>query len=179
MTASDNYFDLFGLPRQFALDKAVLTERYRDLQRQVHPDRFAGASDQERRLSVQRAAVINDAFNTLKSPLERGRYLLRLHGHEVDEENNTAMDPMFLMEQMELREALEGVRGSADPLGRTGELIDELAVRLKKLEAGLGEALAVEAFEAAAGEVRKMQFFAKLLAEAEALEAELEHELDN
>jgi molecular chaperone HscB len=83
-----------------------LINNYRELQRQFHPDKFANSSDMEKRLSVQHSAQINDAYQTLKIPLKRAIYQLSLLGLEL-KDNETAMDPMFLMEQMELREKLE------------------------------------------------------------------------
>ena len=126
-----NHFELFGLPLSFEVDQQQLAERYRSLQRTVHPDRFANASDQERRLSVQRAAQINEALQTLKSPIQRARYMLELRGVEFDEQRDTAIDPLFLMEQMELREALAEIPNSADALGKLGRLQDDIRAKVK------------------------------------------------
>ena len=106
MELTQNHFELFGLPVAFDVDAQQLAERYRELQRILHPDRYANASDRERRLSIQHAAQVNEAFQTLKSSLRRARYLLQLKGVEFDDEKETHLDPAFLMEQMELREAL-------------------------------------------------------------------------
>ena len=106
METTQNFFELFGLPVSFEVDIQQLSERYRDLQRAVHPDKFANASDRERRLAVEKAAQINEAFQTLKSPMNRARYMLEIRGVDFDNERDTHLDPMFLMEQMELREAL-------------------------------------------------------------------------
>ncbi|MGD8936145.1 MAG: Fe-S protein assembly co-chaperone HscB, partial [Thiogranum sp.] len=103
---TQNYFQLFSLPERYRLERAELDARYRDLQRRVHPDRFASAGDQERRASMQQAAQINEAFETLKDPLRRGRYLLELRGVPVEERQGSHHDPEFLMQQIELREAL-------------------------------------------------------------------------
>src|SRR5512141_1081809 len=104
-----NHFELFELPVTFDIDTDELAVRYRELQRRVHPDKYANASDQERRLSMQMTTMINEAFQTLKDPVWRGRYLLSLRGISLDDEIDTAMDPAFLTEQMELREELEEV----------------------------------------------------------------------
>ncbi len=106
----DDYFALFNLQPVFDVNLTDLATRYRALQRDVHPDRFANCSDAERRHAVQRAAEVNDAFQTLKDPLRRARYLLALKGIETDDETDTVMDPEFLMRQMDLREELEQVR---------------------------------------------------------------------
>ena len=111
-----NYFELFGLPSQFTVDLPDLATRYRELQKKFHPDKFASGTDAERRMASQMAAQINAAYQSLKSPLERGRYLLKLSGIELDDEKDTQMNPAFLMEQMELREQLESAGGADDPL---------------------------------------------------------------
>ena len=100
---SRNHFELLGLPVAFALDPARLESGYRELQGAVHPDRFAAASDAERRIAMQWATHANEAYRTLRDPLERARYLLRLRGFDTEEETNTSMPPDFLMQQMEWR----------------------------------------------------------------------------
>lgn len=170
-----NYFELFGLAPGFELDLDNIAARYRDLQRAVHPDKFANASDQERLLSVQQAAQINEAYQTLKSPLSRARYLLELNGITLDD-NDTAMDPMFLMEQMELRESLAGVRGKPDPFAALMSLRDTIEGKEKGFISSLAEAFAngeQTALEGARDTVRKLQFMEKLLSELEELEEEL------
>lgn len=109
-----DHFALFGLNRGFRLDLPDLDSRYRDIQAQVHPDRFAHAGDADRRISMQWATHANEAYQTLKKPLERAKYLLHLAGHDIQAENNTAMPPEFLMEQMEWREAVMDARNGGD-----------------------------------------------------------------
>ncbi len=171
------HFELFELPAAFDLDQAQLAARYRELQRAVHPDRYASASDQERRLSVQLTAQVNEAYQTLRAPLRRARYLLALHGVVIDDQD-TAMDPLFLMEQMELREALAEVRGAADPFaaldGVRGRLEGMERAFVASLSVDLGRATA-EALGAAKQTVRKMQFIQRLLEECGDLEERLVH----
>ena len=167
-----NYFELFGLPVSFEIDRTSLTERYRDLQRTVHPDKFANATDRERRLSVQQAALINEAFETLKSPLGRARYLLELNGLAVNDESNTIMDPVFLMQQMELRETLEDIGNSKD-IDALGGFIDDVSSQRKVLVQKLSDFfndVNEEGLKQAHGLTLQMQFLDKLIAEAEALE---------
>ena len=83
---STTHFERFGLPQSFDVDRELLDTRYRESQRAVHPDRFVNATDQERRLSMQRATDINEGYQTLKDPLKRGRYLLELDDRRFDEE---------------------------------------------------------------------------------------------
>jgi molecular chaperone HscB len=170
-----NYFELFGLEPGFDLDPRYLAERYRELQRQVHPDRFASASDQERLLSVQQAAQVNEAYQTLKSPLPRARYLLELLGVSMND-RDTTMDPLFLMEQIELREALAAVRGQGDPFAALMALRDTIEAKERAYIASLGTAFTsgdAVALEGARVTVRKMQFMVRLNSEVEELEEEL------
>jgi len=173
-----NHFELFELPTSFEVDQETLALRYRELQRAVHPDRFANATEQEKRLSVQQAAQINEAFQVLKTPLSRARYLLELGGLPLDD-SNTQMDPGFLMEQMELREALGEVRGKDDPFDALNRVRDDIEGRERELIASLQQAFADSGkneLENARELVRKMQFMQRLLSEVDDLEETLVHE---
>jgi molecular chaperone HscB len=168
-----NFFELFGLPVGFDVDAADLGARYRELQRRLHPDRYASATDQERRLSMQLAALVNEAYQTLKDPVRRARYLLRLRGVGLGDETDTRMDPVFLAEQMELRERLEEAQRDAKRETRLAELADDLerraAERLAELRACLppaGERLA-----RARELTRELQFLDKLRGEMAELDA--------
>src|SRR3982750_3420802 len=97
---SSNYFELFGLAPAFSLDTEALEKAYREIQSQVHPDRFANAGDAERRASLQWTTRVNEAYRTLKSPVQRASHILALRGVDVAFEPNTAMPSDFLMEQM-------------------------------------------------------------------------------
>ena len=79
------------------LDEAQLQERYRELQRATHPDKFASAGDQERRIAMQHAAQVNEAYEVLRDPVRRGFYLLELRGHIIEQEKSTTRDTGFLM----------------------------------------------------------------------------------
>jgi molecular chaperone HscB len=174
---SSTHFELFGLPARFRIDRQQLDSRFRELQRLVHPDRFASATDQERRLSMQQAVRINEGYRILKDPLQRGRYLLELGGYRFDEERHTTDDAAFLMEQMELREALAGVRTSADPLDRLGGIMQRIAADFQRLAEELPallEADDAQRRERAADVLMKMQFFRRLEEEARELEARIE-----
>ena len=173
-----NHFELFDLPASFEVEQETLALRYRELQKAVHPDRFANASEQEKRISVQLAAQINEAFQVLKSPLSRARYLLELNGLPLDD-TNTQMDPGFLMEQMELREALAEVRGKDDPFDALNRVRDNIESRERELIQSLQQCFADggrEALESAREMVRKMQFMQRLLSEVDELEETLVHE---
>ena len=177
-TLVQNHFELFALPEHYRLDRKDLDARYRELQRTAHPDRFASASDQERRLSVQRAAQINEAFETLKDPLKRGQYLLALRGHAIEDQQQTHQDPEFLMQQIELREQLAEVRVHDDPLQVLDTLSRQIRGQYRDLEAALGQALDSGAdIEQAVTLALRMQFFTRLNNEVQELEADLEDEL--
>jgi len=171
-----NYFELFGLPSQFPVDLPDLAARYRELQKKFHPDRFANSTDAERRMASQMAAQINAAYQSLKSPLERGRYLLKLSGIELDDEKDTQMNPAFLMEQMELREQFEAACGAGDPLVPLVQLGKEInhamEMRISRLEA-LFQDSTNESLVQARNLLREMQFLQKLAKDIEHKEDEL------
>ena len=168
-----NYFELFNLPVAFDLDSADLAARYRELQRRFHPDRFASAPAPERLLSVQLTAQINAAFQTLKDPVARARYLLGLQGVDTDQETDTSMSPVFLMEQMELREALAEAVLRADRDIQIASLRQQVDKQLELKSATLRVHFA-ENSEVALGQarnlVREMLFLQKLAHEIQELD---------
>ena len=157
-----DFFELFGLAPAFAIEPDELERRYRRLQAQVHPDRFAAASDAERRASLQWTTRVNEAYRTLKDPVQRGRHLLELEGIDVGFETNTQMPTDFLMRQLELREALEAAVGRRD-----GAALDALRGELREARGGLERdlAAAIDArrdFAGATELVRKLMFLERL-----------------
>ncbi|HTG96445.1 MAG TPA: Fe-S protein assembly co-chaperone HscB [Burkholderiales bacterium] len=154
-----NHFDLFGLPPAFSIEGEALERSYRDIQSKVHPDRFAHAGDAERRASLQWTTRVNEAYRTLKDPVQRAKHLLELHGVDVAFETNTAMPPDFLVQQMELRESLEEAK--------TPNALDEMRKTLRQekaaLEKQIGNAIdSKKDYAGAAGLVRKLQFLDRL-----------------
>ncbi len=107
MNLQSNDFALFGVPEQFAQDAGQLAERWKTLQKEAHPDRFAAQGAAAQRVAMQWSVRINEAWQRLKDPLKRAAYLCELHGAPIRAEDNTAMPAAFLMEQMEWREALD------------------------------------------------------------------------
>ena len=107
MKLEDDDFALFGIERRFEQDRAVLDRRWRELQAEVHPDRFATEGAAGQRVAMQWAVRVNEAYQRLKDPLRRAAYLCELGGSPIHAEDNTAMPASFLMEQMEWREALD------------------------------------------------------------------------
>jgi molecular chaperone HscB len=176
---SRNHFELFGMPVGFVLDTGELAARYRELQKVVHPDRFASAGGQSQRLSLQSATMVNEAYEVLKDPLKRAQYLLGLRGVETGAQQKSLNDPGFLMEQMELREALVAVREADDPQAELDALLHQITRMIKAQVAQLAVQLEDSGpaqLAAAAQTVQRMQFLNKLHAEAEAVEAELEED---
>jgi molecular chaperone HscB len=110
----DNDFVLFGLPERFALDRADLDGRWRQLQGSAHPDRFAAEGAAAQRLAMQWSVRINEAYRRLREPLSRAAYLCELRGAPIAANSNTAMPGDFLMQQMAWREALDDAPGDGE-----------------------------------------------------------------
>jgi len=164
-----NYFELFALAPSFELDLVELKAKYLELQRAVHPDKFANASERERLISVQKAAQINDAFTVLNATDSRAQYLLELAGFELAHETQTLKDPMFLMQQMELRETLEDITSAADPEQALADFQDEITSYIKDINQQFVTLFAKNdhaSLSQAADLVRKIKFMLKLVQEA-------------
>ncbi|MFC3033525.1 co-chaperone HscB [Pseudoalteromonas fenneropenaei] len=170
------YFELFGLAPSYQLDLAKLNQHYLELQRAVHPDKFAGGSERDKLLAVQKTAEINDAFATLKHPVKRAEYMLSEQGVDIRAEQQTLQDPMFLMEQMELREALAEIRDAADPEAAAADLEDQIKTLDVRYSAQLGTLLGsndAAQLEQAADHIRKLKFVYKLREELARIEDSL------
>ena len=157
-----NHFELLGMPVGYAVDASRLEHGYRELQSQVHPDRFAAATEAERRVAMQWAARANEAYRTLRDPLERARYILSLKGYDTEEETNTSMPADFLMQQLEWREAVAGARAAHD-----ARALREVSARLgeerREMLHVLERALDSDSnYEAGRSLVRKLRFLERL-----------------
>jgi len=161
MNLDQNHFQIFGVPARFDVDILALEERYRELQREVHPDRFASASQAEQRVSMQLATRVNEAYQTLKSPLKRAGYILNLHGVDPEFETNTAMPMEFLADQMERRERLEEVVAASD-WERLIALSSNLRLEQDSLFARIERQLEARAWNEAAATLRQLKFLDKL-----------------
>ncbi|MFZ2302310.1 MAG: Fe-S protein assembly co-chaperone HscB [Gallionella sp.] len=163
-----NHFHLFGLAQSYRIDTAQLEQQYRALQARVHPDKSAHLPDAEQRLAMQRATVVNEAYQTLRNPLRRARYLLSLHGVDIQEENNNVMPLDFLMAQMEWREAVSEAQQARDTAA-LGQIENRLQSETRELEAQLAVKIDTEKDYAAAAEVvRKLRFMERLAEEIHA-----------
>jgi len=150
-----NDFALFGLPPGFALDCAELEQRWKQLQRQAHPDRHATQGAAAQRVALQWSVRINEGYQRLKDPLKRGAYWCEQQGQSVGAHDNTAMPAEFLMQQMQWREALAEATDAADLLPLQAELDAERAQRLAALETAID---AQRDARAAAQQVRALLF---------------------
>jgi molecular chaperone HscB len=111
---TQDFFSLFGLPRSYDLALDQLESAWKRLQAVVHPDRFAGGGDAQRRMALQWSTRINEGHQTLKHPISRATYLLTLSGVDLQSESNTSMPAEFLMTQMAWREALDELCEESD-----------------------------------------------------------------
>jgi len=171
---TSDFFELFAIPVAWQVDGSQLQSRYLKLQQEFHPDRYASHSDTEKRLAVQAASLINQAYDTLKSPLKRAQYLLELKQIDASQDSHVTSDGAFLMEQIELREALSEVRDSADPFAALDSLREGVESSYTEQQNQFQAQYQSSDFDHAFNTVAKMQFSSKLLDEIEQLEAELE-----
>lgn len=149
----------------------ALERAYRDIQARIHPDRHAHEGDAARRASMQWTTRVNEAYRTLKSPVQRAKYLLEMNGVDVQFETNTQMPAEFLSRQLELREALAEARDA----GALDRLRTEVRDEARALEGSIGELIdGRRELQAAAGEVRKLMFLHRLAEEIERAYEEVE-----
>jgi molecular chaperone HscB len=147
-----NDFELFGVKQQFAQDRAALDARWKELQREAHPDKFAAQGVAAQRVAMQWSVRINEAYQRLKDPLRRAAYLCELAGFPINAHSNTAMPAAFLMQQMQWREELDdahddqtliALRENVEAAQRT--LMQECAQRLDVERDYAGAVLSVRA----------------------------------
>jgi len=164
MNISSDDFELFGLPRRFALDRGELDARRRALQAEVHPDRFTGADAAAQRAAMQSAVRVNEAHARLADPLKRAGYLCELAGTPVCAEDNTAMPLDFLREQMAWRESLDEASSRAEIDALARDLADARRLAYERLASALDER---RDFAAAAQEVRALMFIERFAADVD------------
>lgn len=165
LNLQSNDFELFSIPLQFAQDRAALDARWKELQREAHPDKFAAQGAAAQRVAMQWSVRINEAYQRLKNPLARASYLCELNGAPIQAENNTAMPAQFLMQQMEWREALEEAK--------TVEDLEKIAAQTRASERAqmdkIAQALDVSRdFAEAARQVRSLMFIERFASEVDA-----------
>lgn len=167
--AQQNYFAILGIQPACEVDLHDLANRYRRLQQAVHPDKFLRECDRSQRLAQQQAALVNEAYRTIKSPLARVQYLLEMAGqHQAQSE--TSKDVAFLMQQMELRQRLDQVVGDLDALD---ELSNDVHESIKEYLDAFSVAWSAANWQAARSVMVKLQFASKLSSEIEDRQARL------
>ncbi len=155
MNLNSTDFELFDIEPRFALDRAALDARWRTLQGEVHPDKFAAQGAAAQRIAMQWAVRVNEAYQRMRDPVKRAAYLCELNGAPIEAENNTAMPTAFLMQQMEWRESLD----DAVTIAQVEALADEVSAHRKAALAQLESTLdAQRDFAAAAQKVRALMF---------------------
>ena len=165
MNLNDDDFTLFGLPQRFAQDRTAVDARWKELQREAHPDKFAAQGAAAQRVAMQWSVRINEAYQRLKDPQRRAAYLCELHAAPINAETNTAMPVEFLIQQMEWREALDEA-SSTDKLNELRqESASMRALVLQKCEQLLDVA---RDYAAAAQQVRVLMFIARFTHDVDA-----------
>jgi molecular chaperone HscB len=172
-----NYFELFGIAENFSINQERLAEKYRSFQSALHPDRFVNASDQERRISVQTTAYVNEAYATLKSDLKRSHYLLKLSDIEFNADMDTSSDAEFLMQTMELHEQVEEAGSSQNPLDALDELSKKLKMQQQQLIAEFTTKYEESELSAAKETALKLQFYERLTNQVRKKQEQCEEEL--
>ena len=171
---SSDFFEIFSIPVAWQVERSHLDAMYRKLQQEFHPDRYASKGAVEKRLAVQTASLINQAYDTLKSPLKRAQYLLELKQIDASQDSHITSDGAFLMQQIELREALSEAPDAADPFAALDSLRSGVVSAYSQQQVDFQAEYQSDNYDDALNSVAKMQFSAKLLYEIEQLEADLE-----
>lgn len=155
------YFNLFQLEPSFNIDTEALEQTYRALAARFHPDKFASASAFEQKQAVMMSSTINDAYRTLKSPIDRAAYLLKSQNIDADAPEHTSFSPEFLMQQMEWRETLMDAQmeQNHDAIRALDQEIQEVQSNLYQ---DLQQAFEQQDYESAAQWVRHGRFLNKL-----------------
>ena len=165
MNLQSNDFELFSLPMQFAQDRATVDARWKELQREAHPDKFAAQGAAAQRVAMQWSIRINEAYQRLKDPLKRAVYLCELNEAPINAENNTAMPGDFLMQQMEWRESLDEaktVQKMNDIASESCKYGHEMLLKIEQMIDGQKN------YAAAAGLVRSLMFVERFSSEVDA-----------
>jgi len=165
MNLQSNDFELFGLTPQFEQDRTAIDARWKELQREAHPDKFAAQGAAAQRVAMQWSVRINEAYQRLKEPLRRAAYLCELNAVPVNAENNTAMPAAFLMQQMEWREALDEANSAADLDALGAQVLAARREALKKCGQLLDEQ---QDYKGAVQQVRGLMFIEKFANDVDA-----------
>lgn len=165
-----NYFQLFNLSESCELDLDSLAGVYRELQSEVHPDKFANADERTKLQALQSSSYLNEAYGTLKSPLKRAAYLLTLHQQDIEQVNQSDLSVDLLMEQIQLREALEELPKDESALVELERLKQEVTAKLEQVYQNFADQYENTDYGAAKKIYHELQFLYKLLAEINSAE---------
>lgn len=165
-----NYFQLFDLSESCELDLDSLAGNYRELQSEVHPDRFANAGEQEKLLAVQNSSYLNEAYDTLKSPLKRAAYLLTLHQQNIEQVDQSDLSMDLLLEQIQLRETLEEMPKDESALVDLARIKEEVTAKLELCHQNFADKIKKSNYDGAKKIYHELQFLYKLLAEIDSAE---------
>jgi len=171
---SQTYFELFGLDPVFDIDHGRLHTEQQRLLASYHPDRYVTASDLDKRVSMQVTSWINQAYEILRDPVKRARYLLEISGVTLPDESTTTSDTAFLMEQIELREEVEACRHSEDAIHCCEQIEAKLKGRADDLAREFMTSFEAKVFDGALLASRKMQFIQRIRHHLDELQLELE-----
>ena len=160
-----NYFELFGLSVDYALNRRALKRSFLELQQTVHPDKFAGQDEAVVRQAAQQSAYINTAFETLDSDVSRAMYLLQLHNREYQPDDYRELDSELILRQMEWRETLEELAESVGSDVKLDELEDEVDAYLESLQNKFASLYSSSDWQGAAFIVTQLMFTQKMLDE--------------
>jgi molecular chaperone HscB len=173
-------FSVLGQPARFAVDLATAETAYKDLSRQVHPDRFAKADPQARRAALARTVQLNEAWRTIKDPVRRAEYLLLRAGIDVGEKkpspgdeakatHRVAAPPAFLIEILELNDELSAAKRAGDAV-KVAFMAEEMRSRARATMKTIGEALdgGTGRLEDAARSLVALRYFQRFIDQASA-----------
>ncbi len=170
MFSDKSFFEVFSIAARFEVDLIALADRYRNLQVQVHPDRVADGTEQQKLQAIQAASYLNEAYETLSSPQRRAAYLLQLRGVDVNRVDQSDLSPALLLEQIELRERLEGLPRDESGLTQMEQLRVSIEERHLESQEQFAHNIEHENLANAKKRYYEMQYFAKLIAEIDSLE---------
>lgn len=168
-----NFFQIFSIPEAYDLDPVLLAENYRELQAQVHPDRFANASEAEKLQAVKSTSVLNDAYETLRSPQGRAAHLLQLRDVDVSKVSQSDLSPALLFEQIQLREELEDIPRDEKSLNKLDHMRKQIEEKVRDCQKLFVKNFNTGQLLRAKSNYYEMQYLFKLLSDMDAIEEDL------
>lgn len=165
-----NYFEILQLPIDFSVNQTDLNQRYKELLKATHPDKYSQGSQAEQSIAIVKTAQINDAYNCLRNPLLRAEHILQLYGYSCEAEQVTIKDAQFLMSQMTWRESIQDLPNAANSREAFAQLEDKLTQELAHFNQQLEQCIQAKQWTQAQELVLKLKFMIKLQEELETIE---------